>query len=121
MRRLPDFGFSEKFDDSNEADHNVGQLEVLDAIFEGEAIYVSSEYRRGKARRKILCFTNGLYLTVIMDTSRDVWSVLSAFPSSEADKRRFRKCAILNPNMIEEGPVEVPYAQEDSERDEDPE
>jgi uncharacterized DUF497 family protein len=100
MRIPRDIGFTAKFDDVNESEHNVGQIEVLDAIFFGEYIYVSGLYRRsGRARRTVLGFVDGLYLTIVVEIDGDSWQVLSARPSSKADRKRFKEHAVENPNQ----------------------
>ncbi|MGC2405204.1 MAG: hypothetical protein WA431_02205 [Candidatus Cybelea sp.] len=100
MRIPSDIGFTEKFDDLNESELNIGQTEVLDAILFGESIYISGPYKRsGRTRRTVLGFVDGLYLTIVVEIGGDSWQVLSARPSSKADRKRFQEHAIANPNQ----------------------
>jgi uncharacterized DUF497 family protein len=106
--RIPGIEFTEKFDDQNESVHNIGQAEVIDAVFFEEAIHISGEYReRGSKRRSILGCTNGLYITIIVDSSAAPWKVLSARPSDAAERKRFNRHAIANPNQLDEKRIET--------------
>lgn len=105
--RIPGVAFTEKFDDHNEADHNIGQAEVVNAIFFEEFIHVSGVYKdNGRARRKILGCTDGLYMTIIVEPSESQWRVLSAMPSDDADRARFKAHYIENPNQLEDEDAE---------------
>lgn len=88
---LPDIEFTEYFDDHNESEHNIGQLEVVEAIFFGEKIH-----------RKILYRTADLYITVFVDPSREPWRILSAIPSKGTDRRYFNEHSINDPNIEED-------------------
>jgi uncharacterized DUF497 family protein len=92
MLRIPGIRFSEKFLDCNEAAHNVGELEVLEVL--SRPYHVSGAFLHkmsGRTRRVAIGRTDDAYIAIVFEIDSELWTVLSARPASNSERKRYKE------------------------------